>query len=125
VGWLATEYNKSTILVHDFAVGGDTVQGVEAQVRDRFLPYAGQKPDWATWKEGDSLFRTSFISLWLTLVTWIGINDVNGWLDPQAQMTLLFQLQENLYEVGARNFVYFKVPPFERSPQRTPYLSCN
>lgn len=105
-------------------MGGATVQGVEEQVLDRFLPYAGEKPDWATWQDKDSLFRISFISLWLTLVTWIGINDVNRWLDPQAQMTLLFQLQEDLYEVGARNFVYIKVPPFERSPQRIVYPSC-
>jgi hypothetical protein len=90
---------------------------VEAQVRDRFLPYAGQKPDWAPWKDKESLFRTFSVTLWLTLVTWIGINDVNRFMDPQAQMTLLFQLQEDLYESGARNFVYFKVPPFDRSPQ--------
>jgi hypothetical protein len=69
-----------------------------------------------------SVLSPSFLT---DLVTWIGINDINRWMDPQAQMTLLFQLQEDLYEAGARNFVYFKVPPFDRSPQGNLPLKCD
>jgi hypothetical protein len=57
VDYLITEYNQSLVLAHDFAVSGDTVHGVEVQVNEKFLPYAGQKPDWANWTAQDSLFR--------------------------------------------------------------------
>ena len=53
---------------------------------------------------------------WLILVTWIGINDVIRSLDLHAQLTLLFQLQDSLYQTGARNFVFLTVPPFYRAP---------
>jgi hypothetical protein len=44
------EYKASPLLVYDFAVGGDTVQGVAAQVTQRFLP--GQ----LDWTSDNSLF---------------------------------------------------------------------
>ena len=56
VDYIACEYNQSVILAHDFAVRGDQVQGVEEQVRDVFLPNAGQKPSWAPWSGNKSLF---------------------------------------------------------------------
>jgi len=37
-------------------------------------------------------------------------------LDPIDQLTFMFQRQESLYQAGARNFVFFSLPPVERSP---------
>jgi hypothetical protein len=116
VGYLSTEYNQSTVLTHDFAQSGAVVQWVEQQVNEHFLPFAGRQPDWAPWTANESLFGT--LAHKSNLVTWIGTNDVMQWKDIQGQLTLLFQLQEKLYNAGARNFVYFTIPPFDRSPIR-------
>lgn len=100
---------------------GDTVQGVETQVREEFLPYAGQHPSWAPWTSEDSLFCNLLGPhySWLMVVTWVGINDGGHNMDPVQQLTVLFDLQESLYDVGARHFVFITVPPFERVPQST------
>jgi hypothetical protein len=66
VDYLVTEFNQSVLLGHNFAVSGDTVQGVETQIRDSFLPYAAQKPSWAPWTDKNSLFCI-FISFYLLL----------------------------------------------------------
>ncbi|KZT28430.1 carbohydrate esterase family 16 protein [Neolentinus lepideus HHB14362 ss-1] len=104
VGYLVTEYVFSPVLVYDYAVGGDTVAGVRRQMERHFLPTVAKKPHWAPWAAEDTLF-----------VTWIGINDCayNGCDDNIAE---LVKLQEQLYEVGARNFCFIDVPPMERSP---------
>lgn len=52
----------------------------------------------------------------LISVTWIGINDVHRHRDTQEQLTALFQLQDKLFNVGARKFVFLTVPPFDRAP---------
>jgi hypothetical protein len=52
----------------------------------------------------------------LIIVTWIGLNDISQDKDIQTQLTLLFQLQENMYKVGARHFVFLTVAPFDRAP---------
>jgi hypothetical protein len=119
VDYIVTEYNHSLILGHDFAVSGDTVQGVGSQVTTQFLPYAAQKPSWAPWTEKNSVFCNSSLYSKSNLVTWVGINDVARWLDINAQLTLLFQLQDLLYNVGARKFVFLTVPPVDRSPWGT------
>ena len=59
VGYLATKFNDSVILAHDFAIGGHTVQGVEYQINERFLHHAAKKPTWAPWTEDNSIFCTS------------------------------------------------------------------
>ena len=53
-----SEGNVSRVLVYDYAVGGDGVEGVETQVKEGFLGEGGvgHKPEWAQWGEGDSLF---------------------------------------------------------------------
>ena len=56
VGYLATEYNHSSILAYDYAVPGALVQGLKRQVKEWFLPHAGQKPTWAPWTSDNSLF---------------------------------------------------------------------
>jgi hypothetical protein len=37
-------------------------------------------------------------------------------LSAIRQLSALFALHDRLYAVGARNFVYFNVPPTDRSP---------
>jgi phospholipase/lecithinase/hemolysin len=49
-------------------------------------------------------------------VTWVGVNDCAIGLDPATQLRKFYQVQESLYEAGARNFVFFNVPPTDRSP---------
>ncbi|KAH9854242.1 SGNH hydrolase-type esterase domain-containing protein [Lenzites betulinus] len=108
VGHLITEYSPyAKLLVYDFAVGGDNVRGVRNQIHLRFLPHMGEKPEWAPWSAENSLF-----------VTWVGINDCAR-LDMDglpAALDSLFEEQEQLYNVGARNFLFIDVPPIHRSP---------
>lgn len=47
---------------------------------------------------------------------WIGVNDVGMGLNPTKQLKVLFEAHDLLYNAGARNFVYFNVPPTDRSP---------
>ncbi|KAL6305258.1 hypothetical protein BKA93DRAFT_896374 [Sparassis latifolia] len=108
VGHLITNYaNHKPLLVYDYAVGGDDVSGVRKQVQVRFLPRLGEKPDWAPWLGSNTLF-----------ITWIGINDC-GYADDRtvsASIKQLFNEQEDLYKVGARNFLFIDVPPIHRTP---------
>ncbi|KAI0328030.1 hypothetical protein GY45DRAFT_1436490 [Cubamyces sp. BRFM 1775] len=97
----------SSLLVYDYALGGDTVQGVKRQIHHDFLPHLAPKPDWAPWSPDDTLF-----------ITWVGINDCgyNGRAIESAHKTKdsveeLFKLQEELYQAGARNFCWGDVPP--------------
>lgn len=105
VGYLAKRYNKSPLLIFDYAVAGDTVAGVVAQVERRFFPVEGPKPAWARWTAENSLF-----------ITWVGINDIGRSSHYEPAMQKLFAAQELHYEVGARNFVFVDVPPIHRTP---------
>ena len=66
-------------------------------------------------------------------MTWVGINDLayqapvyafvsnaescyRSTIDPVAKLQRLFELQDQLYGRGARNFCYIDVPPMDRSP---------
>jgi len=89
---------------------------MKTYVEDDFLPQIGRKPSTARWTDKDSLFSTRSSSIQLILVTWIGINDINRGLDIDRQLALLFDVEETLYNAGARNFIFFTVPPFHRSP---------
>ena|SRR2546423_1001760 len=53
------------------------------------------------------------------IVAWIGINDViNNYFGQhiEGQFKELFELHEQVYNTGARNFLFFNVPNFERAP---------
>lgn len=58
VGHLVTRLKDQRIgvLVYDFGRGGDTVDGVERQIQEQFLPELALHPAWAPWSAGDSLF---------------------------------------------------------------------
>ena len=113
---MATEYNHSSILAYDYAVPGALVQGLKWQVKKLFLPHAGQKPTWAPWTNDTSLFRIPSLSSVLQVVIWIGINDMGIGYNPQSHLKVLFEAQDLLYNAGARNFIFFNVPPTDRSP---------
>jgi hypothetical protein len=56
----------------------------------------------------------------LHLVTWVGINDVAmlaAFHQPiPPRLDAFFELQDKLYAQGARNFLFFGVPPMHRAP---------
>jgi len=105
VGFLATVYNASSLLVYNYALGGATVEGVVDQVERNFLPKAGKKPLTTPWTERDSLF-----------ITWVGINDIARGANPTDSLDKLFVAQDSLYKAGARNFMFVEIPPIHRSP---------
>ncbi|KAK0459791.1 uncharacterized protein EV420DRAFT_1629173 [Desarmillaria tabescens] len=106
-----SDYATNPLLVYDYAIGGNTVSGVKSQLSS-FLDGAGAKPDWASWSERDSLF-----------VTWIGINDCAYSIDHSDSMKTLFDIQQKLYDAGARNFLFIDVPPIHKSPAVSSYLA--
>jgi len=107
VGHLVTSRlrRKKPLLVYDYAVGGHTLSGVKSQIDLWFLPHVAQKPDWAPWTADESLF-----------ITWVGINDCAGMINHASEIQKLFELQDVLYETGARNFMLIDVPPIFQCP---------
>ncbi|OSD04929.1 carbohydrate esterase family 16 protein [Trametes coccinea BRFM310] len=97
----------SSLLVYNYALGGETASGVKRQIEQEFMPHVATKPDWAPWTSDDTVF-----------VTWVGINDC-AWnadtadfvVSTKASVATLFLLQEKLYRAGARNFCFVDVPP--------------
>lgn len=48
--------SESSILVYDYAVGGQDVAGLLRQIKSEFMPHVGKRPDWAAWSPSDTLF---------------------------------------------------------------------
>ncbi|PPQ90160.1 hypothetical protein CVT25_012471 [Psilocybe cyanescens] len=99
------QYMQSPILVYDYAIGGQTVDGVRFQIENYFLPHLGTNPPEATWNASNSIF-----------ITWVGINDCGRYADGHMAIKELIAAQEKLYHAGARNFLFIDVPPIHRSP---------
>ncbi|KAJ6629304.1 hypothetical protein B0H10DRAFT_2160475 [Mycena sp. CBHHK59/15] len=100
VGHLITNHSPNpNLLVYNYAKGGSRVAQVKDQVQSMFRYHLGEKPDWAPWTSSDTLF-----------LTWVGINDAAYGSDHADNMEKLFQVQEILYETGARNFLFINVP---------------
>ncbi|VDB83053.1 unnamed protein product [Peniophora sp. CBMAI 1063] len=99
---------RQDLLVFDYAKGGDRVENFDYQVNKGFQTIR-DKPEWAPWTAGDSLF-----------VTWVGINDCAyigaGIGTAKTSIATLFKYQEILYEAGARNFMFVDVPPMHLAP---------
>ena len=57
VGHLLNKLQRRQIspLVYDFARGGDTVDGVERQIEQEFMPELAERPSWAPWENSDTL----------------------------------------------------------------------
>ncbi|KAH9815705.1 carbohydrate esterase family 16 protein [Teratosphaeria destructans] len=128
--FLATHHNVSAFKAINFARGGAMVDGdivkplspeiitVKQQVREVYMPNYGY--DAAVdrnfnWKPDSSLFAF-----------WIGINDVVGASTEgypggggghlMRDMATYATLVDEVYQSGARNFLFFTVPCIERSP---------
>ncbi|EGN95673.1 carbohydrate esterase family 16 protein [Serpula lacrymans var. lacrymans S7.3] len=125
VEFLGTTYNQTDITVFDLASGGATIDAalvppylptvlsVVDQVT-QFNEYLASKPYGAEWDSSNSLFAI-----------WIGINDVGnsvGWTNITqfefygVLMDRLFTQVEDLYQNGARSFLFVTVPPTDRAP---------
>ncbi|RPB15520.1 hypothetical protein P167DRAFT_533305 [Morchella conica CCBAS932] len=123
VGYLVTEFNPTTALSYNFASSGAAVNNsivsswgtpLTTQVAT-FLQYLGTGGPWSS---DDSVF-----------VFWIGINDIwNSYALDVDQAALhaklmdeIFKLVQQLYDVGARKFMFMSVPPVEKTPSQLVY----
>jgi len=120
VDYLTTQNNNSLILNYNFAVGGATidntiVNGNVLSVTDQvaeFKSSIASKPASTPWTSSNTLFSV-----------WIGINDIGnsysnggGSTFNAKLITAYFGLVQQLYNSGARNFLFINVPPVDRSP---------
>ncbi|KAG8217936.1 carbohydrate esterase family 16 protein [Butyriboletus roseoflavus] len=125
VEFLTSTYNQTAVKTFNLAYGGattdsalvppylPTVLSVVDQV-SQFNEYLAPKPAGAQWDSTNSLFSI-----------WIGINDIGNsasWTNiTQFQfygtlMDRLFSQVDDLYNAGARNFLFLTVPPTNRAP---------
>ncbi|KAL2266804.1 hypothetical protein VTJ83DRAFT_6156 [Remersonia thermophila] len=122
VGFLASQYNTSTLLAYNFAYGGATTDSsIVEPYRPEVLSFIDQvaqfsgsiasKPAYAPWGD-NALFGV-----------WMGVNDVgNSWWKEDYDQILerimdsYFSQLQVLYDAGARNFVLLTVPPIHRTP---------
>jgi len=101
VGHIIHMYKEPRLLVYNYAVGGAMTDGVIHQITKRFVPGVAKHPDWAPWKENDTLF-----------IFWIGVNDVCFPLHDTSKIDESFKTYSELYHHhGARNFLFVNVPP--------------
>ncbi|KAF3904163.1 hypothetical protein AA313_de0206489 [Arthrobotrys entomopaga] len=129
VDYLTYTYNASLLQTWNMAYGGATIDSdlvtpyepqvlsLKQQIQDLYMPYLSVPPDrsahspFPRWKSDTSLF-----------LTWIGINDIGNsyWNQNYTFQNVLldeyFGLMGQLYDSGARNFVFLTVPPVDRSP---------
>ncbi|KAH8834004.1 SGNH hydrolase-type esterase domain-containing protein [Flagelloscypha sp. PMI_526] len=98
-------WKTDPILVYNYAVGGHTTVGVRNRVERAFLSDVGKKPEWVEWTADNSLF-----------VFEVGINDCAHSTSHEDDWSILESLHEQLYDAGARNFLFMDVPPVELSP---------
>ncbi|KAF9880448.1 hypothetical protein CkaCkLH20_02402 [Colletotrichum karsti] len=125
VGQLTVKHNASLLYTYNLAYGGatvdadlvkpyaDTVLTLKDQVQTLFnASYAARTAP--AWTSSDSVFAF-----------WIGVNDVGNsyWNGKEATGALnekivgVYEgLAKQLYDAGARNFVWLSVPPVDRTP---------
>ncbi|KAK5662462.1 hypothetical protein OQA88_8373 [Cercophora sp. LCS_1] len=123
VGFLASQYNASTLLTYNFAYGGATTNASLVtpwrpdvlSLVDQVAQFSGSiasKPAYAPWNADNALFGV-----------WIGVNDVGNswWLEEydglvEKIMDTYFGQLGVLYAAGARKFVLLSVPPIHKTP---------
>ncbi|KAF2874435.1 hypothetical protein BDV95DRAFT_675690 [Massariosphaeria phaeospora] len=124
VDFLTYNYNASYLQTYNLAYGGATVDAalvkpyapevlsLKDQVNSLYLPTYGANSTSVPWTSSNSLFAF-----------FIGINDVGNswWLDNATAIydqifTEYNTLLENVYETGARSFLFLTVPPVNLSP---------
>jgi len=125
IDFLTTTYNKSFIETINLAYGGATVDSslvaqylptvldVNQQVNQEYIPVYSSK-EVIPWASDDTLFSI-----------FIGINDVgNSYGEKNSSLNgIIFKeyagLVDELYQTGARNFLFLQVPPVNRAPLTT------
>ncbi|KAL4789289.1 GDSL lipase/esterase [Aspergillus venezuelensis] len=129
VGYLTTTYNNTLTLNYNTAVWGATVDNkivadvpgdLVYQVTQVFEPNYCQSDQFGS----KPVVRTAWASDSSLFSLWTGINDVYRLSLRPDPYTLLprvisryIELTERLHACGARNFVFFNIPPCNRSPQ--------
>ncbi|MCJ1241910.1 hypothetical protein MMC14_009916 [Varicellaria rhodocarpa] len=126
VDFLTTVYNQSFIETYNLAYGGavvdsslvaqfqPTVLDFVQQVNDEFIPVYAGVDNGVGWTSVNSLFAAFF-----------GINDVgNSYSGQNATLNddifvVYARLVDQLYQAGARNFLFLNVPPVNLSPGTT------
>ncbi|KAG8832194.1 hypothetical protein FRC18_005404, partial [Serendipita sp. 400] len=122
VDYLGFTYNTTFVKVYNYAVSGATIDNaivapfstsikcMDDQVVDSLNYQAPGKTYYGGWSSSNAIF--SF---------WIGINDIgssyqNGSGLNTSLLNRYFQLVQQLYDVGARHFLFLTVPPVYRTP---------
>jgi len=106
VGSMVSTYKVSKAIAFCYARPGSRVESLKPQVRKDFMDYAALKGEGATWSYSTALF-----------CTWVGQNDIaSRFLDSPKAMKVLFELQNDLYDAGARNFLFLNSIPLDRAP---------
>ncbi|KAI4210999.1 MAG: hypothetical protein LQ351_006226 [Letrouitia transgressa] len=123
VQYLTTKYNQSFIETFNFAAAGATISNsvlgidgendLEHQISNHFQPIYATSNGSSNWTATNSLFTLYF-----------GINDIaHTWRQHNGTTSdLVFasyrSLIDQLYTLGARNFLIHNVPPFNRGPSQ-------
>ncbi|KAJ7263074.1 hypothetical protein C8J57DRAFT_1334618 [Mycena rebaudengoi] len=108
VGLFVTNHSPNpNLLVYNYSKGGSRVYNVKSQVEEMFLRHFGNISSQSQWTSSDTLF-----------MTWVGINDAAWSCDHVLNVQKLFEIQETLYQSGARNFLFFNLSPIHRSPAK-------
>ncbi|KAH6979099.1 Alpha/Beta hydrolase protein [Fusarium venenatum] len=121
--YLTTQYNASSILLYNMAVGGAVVDrdivttgpnDVDTQVHNKLQIYVNQHPNPFPPKE----------TLW---TIFIGINDIYRTINEDDQeetivaiIARIRQLTLDLYSYGARQFLFVSTPPQSLFPNNRP-----
>ncbi len=123
IEYLTFKYNESLILTYNFAWAGGTIDNridqspfgsvdFHEQVQNQFIPNFGNEQKFRTWSANNSMF-----------ISFFGINDIALFKsEPNASdyITRVVKSYQNsteqLYENGARNFLFINVPAVDRSP---------
>lgn len=127
VDFLTTTYNKTFLETVNLAYGGATIDSayiepylptvlsIKDQVQQEYLPVYADHPSFFDWQANNTLFAI-----------FDGINDIgnaysesNGSLALDLSIIEYASLVDQLYQSGARNFLFLNVPPVNRAPLTT------
>ncbi|KAL4765023.1 uncharacterized protein BDW70DRAFT_147327 [Aspergillus foveolatus] len=129
VGYLATEYNDTTVLSYNHAVYGATVNNTLVPGVPRDLAYQVShvfEPHYClpAGSETEAEAGESWTPEAALFTVWIGINDIYSlsqrtapFKDIPSILQSYFDLVDQLHDCGARDFLIFNVPPCDRSPK--------
>ncbi|KAH7344746.1 hypothetical protein B0J17DRAFT_636698 [Rhizoctonia solani] len=110
VGYLLKTWPfERPLLIHDFALGGDTVHDMEEAIDGPYRKLISSHCKFNEhWNAANSLF-----------VFWIGINDLADLSEEHSikqRLAELFSCVQTTYDTGARAFLFIDLPPINRAP---------